>query len=312
MDLNLDAPVLSQYAGYLADLARGDFGVSFATKRPISADLRSFLPATLELALVATALAMALGIPAGVMAADRAHRLGDTGIRLVAVTGVSMPVFWSALILQLFLASKLGWLPLAGRIDSATQFAEPTGFYLIDLRGRARRDVRRRIRMVAQNPLLSLSPRRRIAAQIAEPLLVHTRLDRTQRSARVDEIIAALDLSPAVRDRFPHEFSGGQAQRVVLARALVTEPSLILFDEPTSALDVSVQAGVLNLLLRLKAERCLTYLFITHDLGVARHLADRIAVMHDGELVEQQPTEDLFATPRHLYTRALLASSLTL
>lgn len=131
-DLNLDAPVLSQYAGYLADLARGDLGVSFATKRPIAEDLRSFLPATLELALAATALAMALGIPAGVVAADRARRLGDTGIRLMAVTGVSMPVFWSALILQLFFASKLGWLPLAGRIDSATRFAEPTGFFLID------------------------------------------------------------------------------------------------------------------------------------------------------------------------------------
>lgn len=186
------------------------------------------------------------------------------------------------------------------------------GTELVGLRGRVRRDVRRRIQMVAQNPLLSLSPRRRIAAQIAEPLVVHTDLDRAQRSVRVDEMIAALDLSPAVRDRFPHELSGGQAQRAVLARALILEPSLLLFDEPTSALDVSVQAGVLNLLLRLKADRGLTYVFITHDLAVARHLADRIAVMHDGEIVERQPTEDLFAAPRHLYTRSLLASSLKL
>ena len=131
-DLNLDAPVLSQYIDYLGDLARADLGVSFATKRPIAEDLRSFLPATLELALAATALAMLIGIPAGVVAADRRHRLGDTGIRLVAVTGVSMPVFWSALILQMILASRLGWLPLAGRIDAATRFDERTGFFLID------------------------------------------------------------------------------------------------------------------------------------------------------------------------------------
>lgn len=131
-DLKLDAPLPSQYVSYLADLTQGDLGVSFATKRPIADDVRDSLPATLELALAATALAMLVGIPAGVVAADRARRLGDTGIRLLAVAGVSMPVFWSALILQLLLASKLGWLPLAGRIDPSTQFAEPTGFFLID------------------------------------------------------------------------------------------------------------------------------------------------------------------------------------
>ncbi len=131
-DLNLDAPVLSQYVSYLGDLVRGDFGVSFATKRPISQDLRRFLPATLELALSATALSMLVGIPAGVAAAARQRRIGDTSIRLLAVTGVSVPVFWSALLLQLLFASKLGWLPLAGRTDTATSFSEPTGFFLID------------------------------------------------------------------------------------------------------------------------------------------------------------------------------------
>ena len=131
-DLNLGAPVMSQYVSYLGELARGDLGVSFATKRPIAEDLRRFLPATLELALSATALAVLIGIPAGVMAADRAHRLRAVGIRLLAVTSVSMPVFWSALFLQLFVASKLEWLPLAGRIDPGTHFATPTGFFLID------------------------------------------------------------------------------------------------------------------------------------------------------------------------------------
>ena len=131
-DLNLSAPVLSQYVSYLGDLVRGDLGVSFGTKRPIAQDLRRFLPATLELALAATALSMAVGIPAGVFAAARQSRMTDTSIRLVAVMGVSLPVFWSALLLQLFFSSKLDWLPLAGRTGASTDFNEVTGFYTID------------------------------------------------------------------------------------------------------------------------------------------------------------------------------------
>ena len=185
------------------------------------------------------------------------------------------------------------------------------GDELAGLRGRASRRARVPIQMVAQNPLLALSPRQPVGSQIQEPMRVHTSLTRAECRQRADEMIATLDLSPAIRDRLPHELSGGQAQRAVLARALVLEPSLVIFDEPTSALDVSVQAGVLNLLQQLKAAHGLTYLFITHDLGVARHLADRIAVMSGGEIVEQQPTEELFANPEHPYTRTLLASSLT-
>ncbi len=185
------------------------------------------------------------------------------------------------------------------------------GLELVGLRGRNRRRIRSRMQMVAQNPLLALNPRRPIGNQVEEPLLVHTRLKRAQRRLRADEMMAALDLSPAMRDRLPHELSGGQAQRVVLARALVLEPSMMIFDEPTSSLDVSVQAGVLNLLQQLKADRSLTYLFITHDLGVARHLADRIAVMRFGEIVEEQTTRALFEAPQHSYTCTLLGSSLT-
>lgn len=179
------------------------------------------------------------------------------------------------------------------------------------LRGRARRSLLVQMQMVAQNPLLALSPRLTVGAQIEEPLRVHTSLSRARCRERADEMIATLDLSPAVRRRLPHELSGGQAQRAVLARALVLEPSMVIFDEPTSALDVSVQAGVLNLLHRLKADHGLTYLFITHDLAVARHLADRIAVMRAGEIVEQQSTEALLTSPQHPYTRTLLASCLT-
>ena len=124
--------MLSQYVSYLGDLVQGDLGVSFATRRPIAHDLRRFLLATLELAFAATVLSMVVGIPAGVMAAARQSRMSDTSIRLLAVTGVSMPVFWGALLLQLLFASKLGWLPLAGRTDASVSFDEVTGFYVID------------------------------------------------------------------------------------------------------------------------------------------------------------------------------------
>ncbi len=185
------------------------------------------------------------------------------------------------------------------------------GTELIGLRRAARKPTQRRMQMVFQNPLLSLSPRLSIGAQLHEPLQVHTDLDAAARQDRIAEWLDALELSEAITGRYPHELSGGQAQRVVLARAMTLEPSVIVFDEPTSALDVSVQAGVLNLLRRLKAESDLTYVFITHDLGVARHLSDRIAVMRLGEIVELRKTAELFEQPEHSYTQSLLASSLT-
>lgn len=184
------------------------------------------------------------------------------------------------------------------------------GHEMVGLSRRRLRKVRAEIQLVFQNPLLSLSPRRAIGQQLEEPLRVHTRMSEAERTERIDGVIDSLDLSQAVKSRFPHEISGGQAQRVVLARALMLRPKLILFDEPTSALDVSVQAGVMNLLGRLRTEHDLTYVFITHDLAVARHLSDRIAVMKEGEIVELRETEDLFADPRHEYTQQLLKSSL--
>jgi len=211
--------------------------------------------------------------------------------------------------------SGSGKSTLAGSIVGLVR---PTGgsirFVGTELLG-AKRDVRktmqRQIQLVFQNPLLSLSPRRRVGFLLDEPLRVHTGLDGDARRARSIELVEQFELSAAILDRFPHELSGGQAQRVVLARALALEPRLMLFDEPTSALDVSVQAGVLNLLQRLKSERYLTYVFITHDLAVARHLADRIAVMRAGEVVELATAAELFTNPEHEYTRALLASSLS-
>lgn len=201
---------------------------------------------------------------------------------------------------------------ILGLLDGATGSIRFDGIEILNVRGSARRPIQRQVQMVFQNPLLSLSPRRTVRFQIDEPLRVHTDMNGAQRDARIGELLEALELSPAIAGRYPHELSGGQAQRVVLARALSVKPSLIVFDEPTSALDVSVQAGVLNLLQRIQVEQQLTYLFITHDLGVARHLCDRIAVMRDGEIVELRSTDELFESPKHAYTKSLLASSLSI
>lgn len=200
---------------------------------------------------------------------------------------------------------------ILGLVPPVTGSIDYDGTELVGIGRADRRSVQREIQLVFQNPLRSLSPRRRVAAQLDEPLTVHTSMSRIERHDRIAHLVDELELSPAILERFPHELSGGQAQRVVLARALTLRPKLIVFDEPTSALDVSVQAGVLNLLQRIKAEEQLTYIFITHDLGVARHLADRIAVMQRGEIVELARAATLFEAPTHPYTKALLASSLT-
>lgn len=180
---------------------------------------------------------------------------------------------------------------------------------LVGLRGKARRPLQREIQIVFQNPLLSLNPRHRVGPQLEEPMQVHLSLRGSERRDRISDIIDELELDPELLDRFPHELSGGQAQRMVLARALLLEPRLIVFDEPTSALDVSVQDAVLDVLARLKAERQLTYLFITHDLAVAHQIADRIVVMRRGEIVERASAVDLFTDPQHDYTRELLAAA---
>ena len=161
--------------------------------------------------------------------------------------------------------------------------------------------------MIFQDPYASLNPRWRVKNIIAEPLR-ELKLRDTPREifARVDELLRTVGLSASDGDKFPHEFSGGQRQRISIARALASEPEFLVCDEPTSALDVSVQAQVLNLMRRLQDELGLTYLFISHDMSVVRHMSDRIAVMYLGRIVEEGDTEELFAQPRHPYTQLLL------
>ena len=159
-----------------------------------------------------------------------------------------------------------------------------------------------------QDPFASLNPRMNVATILEEPLIVHGIGDRAGRRARVEELLGLVGLAPYHASRYPHEFSGGQRQRIGIARALAVEPQLIVCDEPVSALDVSIQAQVVNLLDDLQARLGLSYLFIAHDLAVVKHVADRIAVMYLGRIVEEASKETLFADPRHPYSRTLLAA----
>ena len=168
--------------------------------------------------------------------------------------------------------------------------------------------IRRDIQMVFQDPFGALNPRMTARAIIAEPLVIHSIGDRGMRAERVAELMEDVGLSPSLGDRYPHEFSGGQRQRIGIARALALRPRLIIADEPVSALDVSVQSQVLNLMLDLQDAMGLSYLFISHDLAVVEHMADTVAVMYLGRIVESAPRDDLFARPRHPYTQALLRS----
>jgi peptide/nickel transport system ATP-binding protein len=169
-------------------------------------------------------------------------------------------------------------------------------------------DVRRRMQMVFQDPFASLNPRKTIGAALAEPIVVHGLAEKREAESRVAELLRRVGLEPGMAARFPHEFSGGQRQRLVIARALTLSPKLIVADESVSALDVSIKAQVVNLLLDLQAELGLAYIFISHDMAVVERVSHRVAVMYLGEIVEIGPRAAIFENPRHPYTRKLLAA----
>ncbi len=171
------------------------------------------------------------------------------------------------------------------------------------------RPLRREMQMVFQNPFSSLDPRMNVLNLVSEPLRTHTDLRGNELSRQVEDLLIEVGLSSEHIKRFPHQMSGGQAQRVALARALALNPKFLVLDEPTSALDVSVQAQIINLLVELQQRHSLTYLFISHDLGVVQHISDRIAVMYLGQIVEMALSEDIFNSPQHPYTQALLSST---
>jgi peptide/nickel transport system ATP-binding protein len=173
---------------------------------------------------------------------------------------------------------------------------------------RSLRPFRRQMQMIFQDPYSSLNPRMTLFDIVGEPLLVNGVRDRQMRMGRVAELLQLVGLRPEYMRRYPHAFSGGERQRIGIARALALNPSLVIADEPVSALDVSVQAQILNLLLDLQAQLGLTLLFVAHDLSVVKHISERVAVMYVGRIVETAPTAILFSAPRHPYTEALLAA----
>jgi oligopeptide transport system ATP-binding protein len=235
--------------------------------------------------------------------------LGRSGALLRAVDGVSF---------HLDEGECLGLVGESGSGKSTAgrailRLVEPTGG---DIRFEGRsilhlpdgemRRLRRQMQMIFQDPQSSLNPRRTIMRSVAEPLVVHEGLSGGALRGRVRELLETVGLNREHMYRFPHELSGGQRQRVGLARALALRPRLLVLDEPTSALDVSVQAQILGLLERLQEEFRLTFLFISHNLAVIRHICDRVAVMYLGRIVETAPVEALFESARHPYTEALL------
>ena len=197
-----------------------------------------------------------------------------------------------------------------------TMIEEPTGGTLtvaglpaIGASAETRKALRPKVQIVFQNPYSSLNPRQKIGEALEEPLLVNTGLAKKERRERAQGMLANVGLRPEHYDRYPHMFSGGQRQRIAIARALMLDPQILVLDEPVSALDVSIQAQVLNLLTDIIDRLDLAYLFISHDLSVVRHIADEVMVMYLGKAVEHGPRDEIFATPRHPYTRALLSAT---
>ncbi|WP_394788598.1 ABC transporter ATP-binding protein [Rhodoferax sp.] len=191
--------------------------------------------------------------------------------------------------------------PTAGSVHFMGQ--DITGLSTAKLRG-----MRRNMQMVFQDPYASLNPRMTIGEVLEEPLIVHQLHDRATRKRKVAEVLDVVGLSPSYAGRHPHEFSGGQRQRVGIARAIITRPKLVVADEAVSALDVSIQAQILNLLKDLQKELGLTYLFVSHDLAVIRHVSDRIGVMYLGRMVEIGSCASVYSAPQHPYTQALLSA----
>jgi oligopeptide/dipeptide ABC transporter ATP-binding protein len=191
--------------------------------------------------------------------------------------------------------------PSAGQVRFA-------GRDVLVLRRDALRRLRRDMQLVFQDPMASLDPRFTVGRSLLEPFIVHGVGTAAERRVRVAELLRTVGLEPTAASRYPHEFSGGQRQRIGIARAIALEPSLVVLDEPVSALDVSIQSQILNLLQDLKERLGLSYLFISHDLSVVNAVADRVAVMYFGRIVEVAPVDRLFAAPAHPYTQALLAA----
>ncbi|MGE6742886.1 ABC transporter ATP-binding protein [Allorhizobium pseudoryzae] len=236
---------------------------------------------------------------------------GATGVVVKAVNGVDLEIR-KAETVALVGESGCGKSTLSNTIVGlqapVSGSVRISGQEVVGADRRQLNDIRRKVQMIFQDPALSLDPRSTIGATIGEPLIVRGIARGKALKARVAELLTQVGLRPEHADRYPHQFSGGQRQRVVIARALALEPDLLICDEPVSALDVSVRAQILNLLVALQQRMGVSYLFVSHDLSVVRHICDRVVVMYLGRFVEMADRDTFFANPKHPYTRALMSA----
>ena len=276
--------------GILAGVLTGIFG---------ALAVRTFVPRLSEILAGASVLAVNLGAPL-----SAGFSVWLFGNRASFDFGTAYGALWNTQGVVFFLAMVLGAsLGLVASRIVAQQRMQRSG-----TGGRKLRDIRRHMQPVFQDPFTSLDPRMLVKDIIAEPILVNHLMTRDEAEERTAALLKEVGLRPDHRYRFPHEFSGGQRQRIAIARALAPHPNFLLLDEPTSALDVSVQAQILNLLKEIQRKQGLTYLLITHNLSVVKQMASRVAVMYLGEIVEEAPTAELFESPLHPYTKALLSA----
>jgi peptide/nickel transport system ATP-binding protein len=238
------------------------------------------------------------------------HYTGSTGT-VRAVDGVSLEIAEGetvALVGESGCGKSTLGKSLVRLVDPSSGTIAFKGRDVTAMDGRELQSVRRSIQMIFQDPFASLNPRQTIRTILTAPLTVHGIGERKQREAIAAQMVTHVGLPEDSLDRYPHEFSGGQRQRIGIARALILQPELVICDEPVSALDLSIQAQILNLLVEMKSELSLSYLFISHDLSVVRYFADRVLVMYLGRIVESAPTSALWTGAKHPYTQALLAA----
>jgi dipeptide transport system ATP-binding protein len=263
---------------------------------------------TTDHVLEAQSLAKHYAVSTGFMKPKATVRALD-GVSFTLAAGRTLAVVGESGCGKSTLARQLTMIeaPSAGRLmlrDAAGRLADVT-----EADAAHRKQLRREVQMVFQNPFASLNPRKKVGLALEEPLAINTTEPKAVRAEKARAMMARVGLRPEHDARYPHMFSGGQRQRIAIARALMLSPEVVVLDEPVSALDVSIQAQVLNLLMDLQDETRVAYVFISHNLAVVELIADEVLVMYLGKVVEQAPKATLFATPRHPYTRALLAST---